>query len=160
MNYSSFKRKAPPAAPRRDRSDEFASVVIERPTNVRMATPASIAAVRATAPVPQAKLPRKARTVQAIRDAANGQPCEMRLMGVPFCDTATTVWAHWPGLDGDRGMGIKSLDLCGVFACAACHDVLDGRAPPPAGLTRDEVVLAFLFGHMRSLVALARKGIV
>ena len=83
----------------------------------------------------------------------------MRLVGACNHDPATTVWSHLPGIDGDRGMGIKSLDLCGAYACATCHDVVDGRAPLPAGATRQSVMLDWHHGHMRSLVRLAQKGL-
>lgn len=154
----SFKRKLPERPARPDRSDEFASLVIERPRAV-MATAASFTAKPAAKPAP-AKLPRDVRTDHAIRDSANGEDCAVRITGACNSDPATTVWAHLPGLDGDRGMGIKALDLCGAYACAACHDVVDGRAQLPPGATRDSVMLDFHNGHMRSLVRLAQKGIV
>lgn len=157
LRSKGFTRKAL-AGERPDRSAEFVSY---RAPAVRavMATPASFTAVAAP-PAPAAKLPRKARTDQAIRDSANGEQCHMRLDGVCSGRADTTVWSHWPGLDGDRGLGLKALDLCGCYTCSACHDVTDGRAPLPAGLTRGEVVTAWLIGHMRSLVTLARKGLV
>lgn len=157
MKRSGFKTRAPDRAERADRSAEFASVVLERPRAV-MATPQSIAAGRAQAPAPQ-KLPRQQRTDDAIRQSAQGEDCHMRLDGVCNSDPATTVWSHWPGLDADRGMGIKALDAAGCYCCSACHDVIDQRTRPPAGLTRNDVVLAWMFGHLRSLVTLARKGL-
>lgn len=66
---------------------------------------------------------------------------------------------HWPGLDGGRGLGIKSLDLAGAICCSACHDVIDGRAPLPAGATRESVEIDWHRGHLRSLVLLAQKGL-
>lgn len=151
-------RKPPPRPGRPDRSDEFASYRAPRPAAV-MATPASFTAVAAL-PAQAAKLPRKARTDQAIRDSANGEQCHMRLAGVCNGQPDTTVWSHWPGLDADRGMGLKALDLCGCYTCSACHDAIDGRSMLPAGLNRHEVVVAWLAGHLRSLVTLARKGLV
>ena len=149
--------RAPEREARPDRSAEFASY---RPPAVRavMATPASFTA---TAPLPAQppKLPRKARTDQAIRDSANGEQCHMRLEQVCNGRTDTTVWSHFPGLDGDRGMSLKALDAAGCYCCFACHDAIDGRAPLPAGMSRTEVVMAWMFGHLRSLVTLARKGL-
>ena len=158
LRSKGFTRKAPAPAARPDRGDEFASY---RPPAVRavMATPASFTASVAAKPAP-AKLPRKARTDQAIRDSANGEECHMRLERVCNGRTDTTVWSHFPGLDGDRGMSLKSLDAAGCYCCHACHDAIDGRAPLPAGMSRAEVVMAWMFGHLRSLVTLARKGLI
>ena len=153
-------RKPPPRQdkPARD-PDEFASYRAPRPAAV-MATPASFAPqAQAPAPLP-AKIPRAVRTDQRIHDSANGEQCHMRLPGVCNGRTDTTVWSHWPGLDGDRGMGMKAVSLCGCYTCSACHDAIDGRAPPPDGMTRDQVVTDWLIGHMRSLVTLARKGLI
>ena len=158
MIRRSFKPKAPQRE-QRDRSDEFASVVMQRPTNARMATAKDIATFADQMARPAPKLPRAARTVQAIRDSARGESCSIRITGACNNNPATTVWCHLPGIDGDRGMGLKALDHCGAYGCASCHDVLDGRAPLPAGATRQSVMLDFFFGHMRSLVRLAQKGL-
>lgn len=155
-----FKRRMVVAVARQDRSDEFASFKARPASNAVMATPESISGSRPRSPAIPAKLSRKARTDHDIRDAARGEPCTIRMEGICNGDPATSVWAHWPGLDGDRGMGIKALDICGAVACFACHEVLDGRRPRQAGVTREAVMLDFLFGLMRSLVMLARKGIV
>lgn len=60
-----------------------------------------------------------------IRAAARGQECAVRLVGVCNYNQETTVLAHLPC--GRRGIGIKSPDNIAVFACSACHDVIDGR---------------------------------
>lgn len=60
---------------------------------------------------------------KAIRDSAAGQPCSLRL---PGCDlNQTTVLAHvrTPG----TGVGYKPDDSMAVYACANCHDIIDGR---------------------------------
>jgi len=36
----------------------------------------------------------------------------------------------------------------------------DGQAPRPAGMTKAEVDLTWLQGHIRSLVKLKRKGLI
>ncbi len=82
------------------------------------------------------------------------------MIGVCNHDSATTVWSHWPGLAGGRGMGLKSNDLCGAYACSACHDVVDMRSDPPEGMTRQAVEIDWHEGHLRSLVRLCEKGIV
>jgi hypothetical protein len=153
--------KLPDRPARPDRSGEFASHRMPAVQAV-MATPASFTTL-ASAPravPPHAKLSRQARTDTAIRDSANGEDCHVRLAGICNGRTDTTVWSHWPGLDADRGMGLKALDLCGAYACSACHDAIDGRAPLPEGTSRADVVLGWMFGHMRSLVTLVRKGLV
>ena len=151
-------RKPPPRPDRPDRSAEFASYRAPRPEAV-MATPASFAQ-QAQAPAARpAKLPRTVRADQRIRDSANGEQCHVRLTGICNGRMDTTVWSHWPGLDADRGMGLKALDLCGAYTCSACHDAIDGRAPLPDHMPRAQAVTEWLIGHMRSLVTLARKGL-
>jgi hypothetical protein len=58
-----------------------------------------------------------------LRDSARNQPCMVRLPGVCCHNPETTVLAHL----GGAGMGIKSNDMHGAFACNACHDQIDGR---------------------------------
>jgi len=60
---------------------------------------------------------------QKLRDSARGQDCTMRLAGCNF-DPATVVLAHLPC--GNKGTGMKSPDVLGVFACSACHAEIDG----------------------------------
>lgn len=62
---------------------------------------------------------------QKLRDAARDQDCAVRLPGICNFDPATTVLAHIPC--GQKGMGMKGFDTVAVFACSACHDVIDGR---------------------------------
>lgn len=99
------------------------------------------------------------RQDQRIRDSANGEECMVRIPGVCCGGTETTVWSHFPGLDAGRGMGMKSLDLCGCYCCARCHDVVDMRAPAPEGYPRWQVLLDWFAGHLRSLVRLRQKGL-
>ncbi len=60
-----------------------------------------------------------------LRESARGRDCTLRLPGVCTFDPATTVLAHLPC--GQRGVGLKSLDVVACFACVACHDAIDGR---------------------------------
>lgn len=100
------------------------------------------------------------RKNQAIRDSARDEECTVRITGVCNHDPKTTVWSHAPlGAAGKAG-ALKALDLCGCYSCAACHDVVDGRAPRPAGVSREQVLIDWFFGHMRSLVRLKQKGLV
>lgn len=57
-------------------------------------------------------------------DAAQGQPCTMRIPGVCNGNPETTVFAHNNG----AGVGIKADDWDGADMCSSCHDVFDGRA--------------------------------
>ena len=112
------------------------------------------------APVRQVTQKTPGRKQQAIRDSARGEACQVRIVGACNALAETTVWSHWPGLDGDRGMGLKAIDLAGCYCCAACHDVIDGRAPLPPGSSRESVEIDWHRGHLRSLVLLKRKGMV
>jgi hypothetical protein len=93
-----------------------------------------------------------------ITKSANGEMCQIRLPGVCTFDRKTTVWAHANGSAAGKGIGMKSHDLLGSYACAACHDVYDRRVS--CDLLRPVVEVAFWEGHARSLVLLIDKGIV
>jgi len=79
-----------------------------------------------------------------LRKLAKGKECQARFChhdGTPICnfDPATTVLAH-VRLSGVAGIGQKPPNLCGIWACSSCHDVLDGRAgifAGPGGLEKD-----------------------
>jgi hypothetical protein len=58
------------------------------------------------------------------RKLARGEMCTVRLDCCTGCYD-TTVLAHLPCKHS--GMGMKSPDSIAVFACASCHDVIDGR---------------------------------
>jgi hypothetical protein len=51
--------------------------------------------------------------------------CTVRLPGCRN-DRATVVFAHAPSIE--KGLGRKSPDWWGAFACSTCHDQLDGRS--------------------------------
>lgn len=61
---------------------------------------------------------------KAIRKSARGEQCTVE-SGLCNRNTETTIFAHIP--DGQSGMGTKPNDTSGVYACSACHDVIDGR---------------------------------
>ena len=153
MIRNSFSRKQ---EPKPDRSEEFASFKLQ-PATARMASAADFQRKIAVARI-EPKTPQ--RVQQSIRDSARGEECTVRIVGVCTGDTATTVWSHGPFNDAGKGMGIKGLDLVGCYSCWACHDVVDGRAPRPAGMTREAVMLDWCFGHFRSLLKLKQKGLV
>jgi hypothetical protein len=82
------------------------------------------------------------------RRAAKGQPCLIRLPGC-IGGTETTVLAHYR-LSGTSGIGMKPDDEQGAYACAYCHDVVDGRRAAPAGYTRNDIRLAHAEGCFRT----------
>jgi hypothetical protein len=76
---------------------------------------------------------------QRLRDSAKGQECTLQFPGVCNHNLETTVLAHLPS--PVKGMGTKSDDFYGVFACSACHAALDNH---PTGLTIAVYMLAAL----------------
>lgn len=153
---SQLRRRPKDAPPRRDRSREFASFALPR-TEARMAT--ALDKPR-PAPVPALlqKVPEKVRVRQSIRDSARGEPCLVRILGCPG-DPAMTIWSHAPFKAAGKGMGIKALDLAGCYCCTYCDSIVDGQRPLPAGVRRDEALLDWFQGHLRSLERLAQKGL-
>jgi hypothetical protein len=96
--------------------------------------------------------------VSKIRESARGEDCQIRLPGHCNHNRETTVWAHGNGSAAGKGIGMKSDDLLGSYACSDCHDVYDRRAP--TAMPRVEVELAFWEGHARSLILLIKKGVI
>lgn len=95
-----------------------------------------------------------------IRQSARNEDCDIRIPGGCNFNPATTVWSHFPGLAGGRGMGLKSLDVCGTYSCSSCHDIVDCRSVAPGGMTRQDVMLCWHEAHLRSLVKLHTKGLI
>lgn len=96
---------------------------------------------------------------EKLRQSANGEACLVRLHGCPS-DPAMTIWSHYRGGAGGKGGGIKATDIAGAYACTYCDAVYDGQRPRPDGMTKDEVDLAWLQGHIRSLVRAQQKGLI
>ena len=94
-----------------------------------------------------------------ITDSAKGKECQVRIPGVCSGDNSTVVWAHAIGLASGRGLGIKSPDLLGAYACQKCHDAYDRRIKP-YGILYHNVKECFYEGHLRSLVILIDEGLV
>ena len=94
-----------------------------------------------------------------ITESARNEDCQVRIPHICNFDPATVVWAHANGSAAGKGIGMKSIDELGAYACAACHDVIDGRRNAPEGWTREDVKLAFWEGHARSYQLLKQKGI-
>lgn len=63
---------------------------------------------------------------KSLRDLAKGQMCMVRIEGLCNWTPETTVLAHIRRA-GNGGTGLKPPDICGVWACSACHDEIDRR---------------------------------
>ncbi|MBV8660373.1 MAG: DUF1364 family protein [Burkholderiales bacterium] len=94
-----------------------------------------------------------------IRRTAQGQDCTIRLPDICNRNPETTVLCHSNQLADGKGMGLKAPDTAAAFGCSACHDVLDGRAPRPEGMTLDDVLMAFDAGVERTHQILRRLGL-
>ena len=94
----------------------------------------------------------------SLRKEARGRGCTVRIPGVCNFNSETTVLAHIR-VTGVSGMGLKSPDLLGAWACSACHDEIDGRTHK-SGLSRDELRLAHYDGMARTIMQLHKEGLV
>ncbi len=92
--------------------------------------------------------------MSALRKLARGRDCQVRIPGVCNFDPDTTVLAHYR-LAGLCGMGLKSHDLFGAWACSSCHDEIDRRTQT---FDIEYVSLAHLEGVLRTLAALISEG--
>lgn len=95
--------------------------------------------------------------MSALRKLARGRDCQVRIPGVCNFDSETTVLAHYR-LAGLCGMGLKSHDLFGAWACSSCHDEIDRRTH--RWLNHDDVALMHLEGVLRTLSVLIKEGVV
>lgn len=97
-----------------------------------------------------------------ITDSARGEDCLIRMPGICNFTRETVIWAHANGSAAGKGIGMKSHDLLGSYACSACHDAYDRRRFQHARalFSREQVELMFWEGHARSLLRLIEKGIV
>ena len=89
-----------------------------------------------------------------IRESAEGEECQVRLVGICNGNPKTTVFAHL----GGGGMGAKMQDLFGAYCCSSCHDVVDNRAK--AGQSRASIALDFFDGMVRTQEILLDKGLI
>lgn len=95
--------------------------------------------------------------MSALTKAARGRDCQVRIPGVCCGDPATVVLAHYR-MAGTCGVGMKPNDLQGAWACAACHDAIDGRAKTV--YPREQLRLMHLEGMARTVDALMREGLI
>ena len=91
-----------------------------------------------------------------LRKEARGRGCMVRIPDVCNHNSETVVLAHYR-LAGVSGIGMKSPDILGAWACSACHDAIDRRAH--TDLDRDYVRLLHLEGMARTLAQLNREGL-
>lgn len=96
--------------------------------------------------------------MSVLRKEAKGRPCMVRIPNVCNFNNDTVVLAHIR-LQGVSGMGMKSPDLIGAWACSACHDEIDGRTQK-SGLTRQEIRLAHYEGMARTIEKLHKEGLI
>jgi len=92
-----------------------------------------------------------------LRKEAKGRGCMVRIPEVCNHNSETVVLCHYR-LAGVSGIGIKSPDVLGAWACSACHDAIDRRAH--TDLDRDYVRLLHLEGMARTLAQLNREGLI
>lgn len=90
-----------------------------------------------------------------LRKLAEGQACQVWLPGC-LHGPETVVLAHLR-IGGTAGIGQKPPDLCGVYACACCHDLIDGRKFV-ANLTKEEIQLAVLRALCRTLAIVTKAA--
>ncbi|MBB5610410.1 MULTISPECIES: nuclease domain-containing protein [unclassified Janthinobacterium] len=110
------------------------------------------------APKGKAGLKTKGPRSTPIRRAARGQDCTLRMAVCNF-DPDTTVLCHSNFLADGKGMGLKAPDTAAAFGCSACHDVLDGRRPRPAGLSLAELEDTFYAAVCRTHEILRTMGL-
>ncbi len=93
-----------------------------------------------------------------ITESARGKPCQVQLPGVCNGNPETVVWAHANSLQFGKGIGMKTHDLLGAYACQQCHDAYDRRIKTDH--VREFVEFCFMEGHMKSLKMLIDEGVV
>lgn len=91
-----------------------------------------------------------------LRDAAKGQPCQIRIPGYCNHNPETSVLCH-SNLAGESGGSMKASDIQAAIGCSRCHDVVDGREQTE--FTRDEIKAWFGDGVIRTLGVWVRAGV-
>lgn len=93
-----------------------------------------------------------------ITKSAAGKQCTARIPGVCNGNPHTTIWAHIRKVRYGAGTGQKPSDLIGLYACSACHDVIDGRIK--TNHEKDFVEMCMYEGHCESLKILVEDGVI
>lgn len=92
---------------------------------------------------------------QAIKDAARGEDCQLRVPGICNNNTETVVACHSNWQEDGKGTGHKAEDIFVAFGCLRCHIWLDeGRA------SDDEKRDIFHRGMKRTWKRLIEKGVI
>ena len=89
-----------------------------------------------------------------LRKMARGRDCMVRLPGICNRNPETTVLAHYR-MHGLSGIGLKSNDLFGAWACSSCHDEIDRRS---RNMDSADCALFHLEGVLRTQQALLLEG--
>ena len=105
------------------------------------------------------RLKSRRRPPTKIRESARGEECTIRLPGVCNFNRETTVLCHSNQLSDGKGMGLKAPDHCAAYGCSACHDVVDGRAPRPEGMSYALMLAYFKEGIAQTQRILRRNGL-
>jgi hypothetical protein len=100
------------------------------------------------------------RALTKIQKAARGQDCMIDLASICNRDPATVVLCHDNRIESGKGMGLKAPDTAACFGCSSCHDVLDGRAPRPPGLTLASLYARFDAAVGKTHAILRTKGLI
>lgn len=87
--------------------------------------------------------------MSAITKSAKGEDCQVRIPNVCIFNPETTVFAHKNG----GGIGKKSSDIHGAYACSACHKYIDRHYD-------HETLVFFYEGIMRTQLILMNKGLI
>jgi len=149
--------RQPPRPPRQRAMPQPVPEHLRR-TDVRMVTPALLAEppeLPARGVAQKQPVHRK----QSIRDSARDEACLMRLPGCIGHTPGSTIWSHYRGSAGGKGMSLKSSDSAGCYACTHCDAVYDGQRPRAEGWSETMVKLAWHEAHIRSLGRLHAKGL-
>lgn len=107
------------------------------------------------------KRPIKARykPLTKIQASARDQECTLRFPGVCNYRTDTTVLCHSNLLEDGKGFCIKAPDEKAAYGCCRCHDVLDGRAKRPGGMSYEVMIDLFYNGVAQTNDILLRLGL-
>lgn len=91
---------------------------------------------------------------KALRKAARGEECTLKIFGVCVGGTDTTVLAHLH--DETFGRSQKADDCSAVFACFGCHNEIDGRTRKTEG---EDLTWYKLRALQRTIRRLIERGI-
>ncbi|WP_211440968.1 nuclease domain-containing protein [Collimonas humicola] len=95
-----------------------------------------------------------------IQASARDEECTLRFpFGICNYRTDTTVLCHSNLLADGKGAGLKAPDTEAAYGCVDCHDVLDGRAPRPAGFSYELMLALFNDGRDQTRRILRRKNL-